>query len=443
MPTPTSSSDVSNAGGPAHCPPDPVRRAARSLVPLLFIVLACITLDCGANSRDINRTAQTPPPQPASASPTAGQSLANLAAAHNQFGLKLFQDLAGKDTTTNVFISPTSIELALSMIYDGSLGTAREAMATTLALQGIDANSLNQADKSLLTSLQGDKQVTLSIADSIWVRKGLALKQPFLRDLNTYYGAKAASLDFSSPHAAGTVNSWVSSHTNGKISIIVTPPLSPSTQLLLVNAIYFHGNWAQPFDSKLTKERAFTDSAGAQELRPMMDQSGEFDYLENDTFQAVSLPYGKDGRFSMVILLPNGNLDDLVRSLNLSTLNGWLAGLSTQRGELVLPKFQLSYQQKLNGALADLGMGAALKSGADFSGITNSPLQLSEVLHKTFVSVDEKGTEAAAATGVGIAGAVANPPPPFSMIVNRPFLVLIRDSSSGELLFIGRVERLP
>jgi serpin B len=381
---------------------------------------------------------------------TAGQAdsleswKSRLVRANNEFGFSLFYDRTVNQMFENVFISPASVAMALAMACDGADGTTQEAMSNVLGYGGLTAEDVNQATLALLTELAtADPGVTLSIANSLWARKGTDIYPEFAADCRQYYGAQVASLDFGSPDAAGFVNDWVSTNTSGRIKDIVGV-LSTEDVLLLVNAVYFKGQWQVRFDSALTRDRDF-HGMDSTTLVPMMGQSAEFRYLRSEEgFEAVELPYGA-GRFSMYVFLPDDSIGLLgfCEYLDSGNWNDWLAGLAFAQGEVVLPKFRLEYEETLNDALTNLGMGVAFDpAAADFSGMTagRDGLYLSEVKHKAFALVNEEGTEAAAATSVRVTESVAPAAEkPFKMVVDRPFLCAIRDNGTGAILFIGAV----
>jgi serpin B len=251
-----------------------------------------------------------------------------------------------------------------------------------------------------------------------------------------------SALDFSDPHSAQVMNDWAAEHTKGKIKTIIEPPISADTAMIIANAIYFKGTWLDPFDPKHTRQRPFHAANGKEEPVPMMQQTRTFAYQEGPGFQAVQLAYaGKD--LEMEVLLPatNSSLEELVARMDSQFWQRTvLPAFQENRGTLVMPRFSLRYGAELKGSLTALGLKSAWNGNADFSGMSPSRLFLSEVKHQSFVEVNEKGTEAAAVTtGVVALAAFRNQPPPFQMIVDRPFLFLISDKGTGSILFIGAV----
>jgi serpin B len=365
-----------------------------------------------------------------------------LARAHNAFGFKLLKTLEQAEGNRNVFISPSSVAIALSMVYNGARGETKEAMEKALDLQGLDIAQVNQQSLELINLLKNpDPKVQLSVANSVWARQGVNFRQEFLKTVVTFYQAQATALDFRAAGAANTINAWVNEKTRGKIPTIVQPPISPDMVLYLINAVYFKGSWSTEFDKKLTESRPFTPAGGPPEKRPLMKQHAWLPYLETEDFQSVSLPYGKNHRLSMYVFLPKKDLKTLLGKLDGDSWELWMRKYSNTEGTILLPRFKMEYEKELRSTLTQLGMGVAFQDDADLGGI-GPRLAISEVKHKTYVDVNEEGTEAAAVTSVGVrATAVYIPPRIFYMEVNRPFLFAIRDSQSGEVLFLGVVQK--
>lgn len=364
----------------------------------------------------------------------------------NKFGLKLFREIVKQDEDSNVFISPLSISMALGMTYNGAEGATEEAMRNVLELAGLTEQEINESYRSLIDLLtQLDPQVIFEIANSIWCREGFPVKEEFININQTYFDAEVATLDFNKPDASKTINGWVDEKTHGKITKIVPDEIDPETVMFLINAIYFKGTWTCEFDEEDTREDWFTLPDSSQIRCQMMRQENEFSYFENDLFQAIDLPYGNE-KFSMTIFLPKPevDIDSLISQFNQENWGNWLGSFASDSGKLYFPKFTLEYKIKLNDVLTALGMGIAFDgSRADFSGIadlTQLPgnLYITKVLHKTFIEVNEEGTEAAAVTSVEI-GITALPPSGFVMRVNRPFVFAIRESHSQTILFMGKI----
>lgn len=361
----------------------------------------------------------------------------------NQFGLELFRQVAGEEEAKNIFVSPLSVSMALSMAYNGAAGSTEGAMRQTLRFGRMAAEEINESARSLIQLLtQLDPAVTMEIANSLWYRLGFAVEPEFIRLNRDYYRAEVQGLDFASPSAPNTINAWVRDKTHGRISPIVDR-IDPRTMLYLINAIYFKGTWTRKFDPSRTQDDLFTSVDGTQVPCRMMTQEGEFSYFEDEDTQVVDLPYG-NGMFSMLVVLPKlgWSADALAGAVDVEKWNLWTGRLAKRRGSLQLPKFKLEYEKSLKEALSALGMAEAFTDTANFTRINpQGNLFISEVKHKSFVEVDEKGTEAAAVTAV-VVGVTSFDPGFFVMRVDRPFLFAIGERHTRSILFIGKVTRL-
>lgn len=363
--------------------------------------------------------------------------------AQNQFAFRLFAEtLKEHPAPANVLISPISIFLDLSMAYNGTAGATHAAMRDALGLEKIDDPTLNTHSLALMQQLTGDTSgVTLDMANAIWYRdRGVAPLADFLAVNQQYYQALVKGADFS-PQTVRQVNDWVSEKTQGKIPSILQR-INPEDFMYLINAVYFKGAWKNSFDSTHTKDQAFASPAGTVQA-PFMTINDRFNYLQNDSLQMVELPYGT-GQFSMYVLLPakGMNLRALLSQLQENSLDAWTRSLDSVKIRLRLPKWKYRYQiSDLKPALTAMGMGVAFTREADFSRMypAEAGAYISKALHKTYIEVNEAGTEAAAVTSIGVSvtSAPLNPPP--LMEVNRPFLYIIMDHASGVIVFLGAV----
>ena len=250
------------------------------------------------------------------------QNPVNLPQAHNAFGFNILTLINKEEQQKNIFISPSSIALALSMIYNGAGGETRKVIQQALRLQNLDISTVNQESLGLLQALNNpDSDVELSVANSMWMRQEIAFKKDFIETIGTYYKAKISSLDFNSPAAPATINAWVSENTKGKIPIIVDS-ISSDLVMFLINAVYFKGTWTTAFDKQQTKEKVFNGISG-QKQHPFMQRHETLPYLETDDLQSVSLPYGKNKRFSMLVFLPK-QLNSFIDNLSLEQWNEWM-----------------------------------------------------------------------------------------------------------------------
>jgi serine protease inhibitor len=371
--------------------------------------------------------------------PQASGPISGLSGATRGFGFRLFTTLSA-GTNANVFISPTSVELALAMAYDGARGSTQTAMARTLRLKGMKPDVLRQQAAALISTLaSADPKARLEIANSLWARAGFPLKQQFVQEVARAFAAKASTLNFASPDAPAAINGWVNCATHGTIPSIIDR-IPADVVLYLINAVYFDGQWTNPFDPANTHPHIFTTGSGQQEQVPLMNQEGTFPYYAGSDIQVISLPYGS-GRFAMVVVLPkNGvSLAALRKEMSPGNWSSWIAQLRPEYGHVALPRFSIANSFTLNSALRSLGMGIAFdRDRANFTGICQQQCFLSDVRHKTFLKVYEKGTIAAGVTSVGV-GTTAIRQTQFQMIVDHPFALGIRDTKSGTLLFLGGI----
>jgi serpin B len=370
------------------------------------------------------------------------QSEKMIVEADKKFGLKLFKKIVEEQPDTNIFISPLSVSMALGMTLNGANGTTYEAMRQTLEFDGMTNQEINKAYQSLIDLLINlDEKVVFEIANSIWYRNTFCVEPAFLKTNQKYFDAEISALDFNDPASVNIINNWVSDKTNEKIKEIIDN-IDPLTVMFLINAIYFKGTWQYEFDKENTEDDVFNLAGGGTVDCKMMKIRGRFDYYEDDDVQIIDLPYG-DGDFSMTIFLPKPDvdIDEFTGALDESRWENYLTSLNSDSGTLELPKFKLEYKLKMNDVLKALGMSIAFNpQQADFSRINPAGgLYISKVLHKTFVQVDEEGTEAAAVTVVAINYTSIGGDEEFYMTVNHPFLFVIREHHSETILFIGKM----
>jgi serpin B len=361
-------------------------------------------------------------------------------AGSNQFAFSLFREIAGSAPAgSNVFISPFSVSMALGMTMNGAEGGTFDAMRGTLGFREMSRDEINASYRSLIDLLRGlDKGVELRIGNSIWYRQNLEVLPEFVASSTASFDATVRALDFSSPSAVTTINDWVKASTAGKISTIVDA-IPEDMVMYLINAIYFKGSWRDAFDPADTSPGTFATSSGAISV-PMMHQTSQLAYSETDELQAVELPYGRSA-YAMTVVLPKPGrtATTLVADIDGERWSAIAGSSSRAEVELFLPKFKLEWEDMLNRPLIALGMGVAFTDRADFSRIRSAgDLMISEVRHKTYVDVNEEGTEAAAVTSVGVV--VTSAPARVVMRVDRPFVVVLREKLSGTILFVGKIE---
>lgn len=364
--------------------------------------------------------------------------------AQNQFAFQLFQESLQQDSSSsNKLISPFSIYEDLSLAYNGSAGSTQAAMQNTMNLSGIRNDVLNSTNQALTLGLpKEDPLVRLNIANSIWYKNsGIQPLPPFLNIASEYYHAQVTGSDFSSA-TVNQINRWVSNATNGKINSIIDE-IDPTDLMYLINAIYFKGQWKYSFDPKQTQNRSFATSNGASVQTPFMVQKNTFRYFQNSNLQIIELPYSS-GDFNMYVVLPSGtsNLQSLIFSFDMNSFARDTGFLKPAAVQLYLPKWKYDYEIKnMIPELSKMGMSIAFSPHADFSNMypANSGISITKVVHKTYIAVDEQGTEAAAVTGIGVGLTAVGPVTQTVMDVNQPFLYVIAEKNTGAVLFIGEV----
>jgi serpin B len=368
---------------------------------------------------------------------------------NTQFGIELYRQL-GK-TKGNIFYSPFSVSAALGMTAAGARGETLEEMRNVLHLPTNDA-ATDAGFQTLFAQLNaGDPKTRgfeLSVANAIWGQKGYPWRNEFLTRVTSFYGAGLKEADFQSApeQARAAINQWVEKETREKIrNLLAEGTITPLTRMVLANAIYFKGQWEAEFKKDQTKNLPFTLANGTKESTPMMQRTGQYGYAEFEDFQIAELPY-KGGAASMVVLLPRrpDGLADFEKKLTAEQVKLWFSKIHSEPElNLTFPKFKLETEYPLNDPLKALGMKRAF-ADADFSGMSAGPekLQISLVIQKAFVEVNEEGTEAAAATGVVVRATAALPPrEPKVFKADRPFLFLIRHRPTESILFLGRYEK--
>ncbi|OGU59405.1 MAG: hypothetical protein A2V66_16195 [Ignavibacteria bacterium RBG_13_36_8] len=357
----------------------------------------------------------------------------------NAFGLKIFREINNTEGNKNIFISPLSISMALGMTYNGANGTTLDGMHTTLEYGDLTLDEINQAYKNVIDLLYSlDPEVVMQLANSLWASQYLTFIPEFIQRNQDYFYAKVENVDFGDPATTDIINNWVNNATNEKIQRIFDEPLDPQTAMVLINAIYFKGTWTHRFDASLTHQDIFRIADGSQVSCIMMTTTDSLDYYENDLFQAVDLPYGNED-YNMTIFLPKTGktVDDVINNISDQNLQLWIDSFEKTEVDLSMPKFKLEYEITLNDVLSSLGMSIAFTTAADFTNMyTPGDLFISLVKHKSFVEVNEEGTEAAAVTAVVIElTAILNQ----IMRVDHSFFFVIRENVTQSILFMGKI----
>lgn len=417
-----------------------------SLRPLAAACVLTMSAACVSAQEDKKVDARDAKPldtQPWQLPPSQQPSFAT--ADYTAFGLGMFRQLADARPDANVVFSPLSAGLAVSMLANGAQGETLAGIERALAT-GLDLERLNTTNQALAQALRNE-DVELRIANSLWARQGVPFLPAFMERNRRFYDAEVASLDLSSPEAAARINRWASDRTNGRITRMVEPPLSPDVVLYLMNAVYFKGRWQNEFEASATRPMPFRAAGGRTVQRPMMQRTGDYGYLRADGFQALRLPY-RGGRFSMYVMLPDqGSSVAALRSqLTPDAWARWMGQFAGAREvRVVMPKYRVNVEARLNNPLQALGMGDAFSpSRARFGAmlpaeyLARQNAYVSEAKQKVFIEVNEEGTEAAAVTGIEVRTTSARPDP-VSFVVDRPFILAIRDDTTGALLFIGQI----
>lgn len=432
---PKSSSDTpATAVGPAATPR--IRRGTLSLLGgVLLFALGC------SSPSDPDVAPQPITELPRALTPTE----ASLSGAGNDFALDLLRQVAAAEDSGNLFLSPLSASMALGMAMAGAEGSTFDQMRSTLGFGTLSKEQIGEGYRGLIGLLRGlDEKVEFEIANSMWFREGFPVRSSFLSFVTQYFDATARTLDFRAPTAVGTINGWVAERTRNRIPTIVEPPIPAETVAYLINAIYFKGDWTERFDPSRTRTEAFRGVSGVLNV-PLMGREGSFRYTESATYQAVELPYGGQA-FAMTVVLPRPglSLDAFVGGLDAAAWQQITNRLGPGQGTVHLPRFSMEYKRSLVDDLRALGMVDAFDDArASFPGISDSGprLVITDVLQKTFVAVDEKGTEAAAVTSVEVG--VTSAPVPFVFRADRPFLFVLRERLSGTVLFVGMIREAP
>jgi serine protease inhibitor len=365
---------------------------------------------------------------------------AEILQADRQFAFELFKEIHAFSESDNLMISPLSTSYALGMTYNGAAGTTKDAFRQVLHFEGLTDQEVNESYQDLMAQLVIlDKEVQFSITNSIWYKLGYQVLEAFISTNREYFDAAVEELDFSDPEAVDIINGWIEEKTNDKIRDMLDY-VPGNAVMYLINAIYFNATWKYQFDPEETFEDDFILEGGTLHQTDFMQVEGAFNYTIQEDFTAVELPYG-DSTFSMVVLLPEPEVStaSLLEAMDAESWNSWFTSSYPTNVHIQLPKFKYGFKSLLNDPLINLGMGIAFNDGADFSNITpGGGIYISRVIHQTFIDVQEEGTEAAAATIVEMIE-TSIPSGPTLFRADRPFLYVIKENSTGAILFMGKV----
>ena len=361
----------------------------------------------------------------------------------NSFAFDLFRTTCQLSGETNVFVSPLSVNLALSMTMNGAAGETMDEMKEALKAKAYSMDAINKYNKALREALLNiDPSTDISIANSIWYDKALDVKKAFISVNKDYYDAEVKALDFRSSNVVKQINDWASDKTKKKIPKIIEA-LSPDEVMCLINAIYFKGVWRLKFNKSDTQEENFYPENASMHPVNMMKQTALFLYSEDDYCRYLRMAFG-NWAFNMVMMLPKDGqtVDDVIANLHNESWHDAMKTMGSYEVNLCLPRFktECSYEMQ-NSILPAMGMQIPFSDDADFSGISDASLKITRVIHKTFVDVNEEGAEAAAATAVVMAPTAVESPsiPKIDYVVNKPFAFAICENSTGVILFVGKM----
>ena len=365
---------------------------------------------------------------------------------NNKFAFDLMKQLTNKDKDKNIIISPLSISTILAETQNGANGQTKDEILSAIGLKNIDDKSINEQYYNALyyyniLTNSVSNSARLRVADSIWVNKNLSLNKGFVYTSKKYYNSEVNSVDFATPDTVGTINQWVDKNTDGQIKQAVND-IDKSAKAILINAISFKGKWQSEFSPNNTKEEDFTLSSGEKVKIDTMQKTDIYGcYLKEDNFQAIQLPYY--GGLAMDLFLPDKgvNVNDFMDKATKENFDKWIKNFSSARVNMKIPKFKLEYEEdNMKDVLKNLGMQQAFEpEESNLDGISKNTF-ISDIIHKTCISVDEKGTDAAAITVVIGCGSVAPPENKVDFVVDRPFVFVIRDCKTGAIIFIGMIE---
>ncbi len=406
----------------------------------LAVTIALAGLGCSLASES-----EGPPPLITGLPRSLTAAESQLVAGANGFGFALFLKAREGASGDNLFLSPTSASMALGMTMNGAAGATLDSMRVALRLDQLPLGDLDAGYRTVIDLLRSlDTTTDVRIANSIWAQSGVSWRTGFLDAARGSFDAEVQSLDLQAPSSLDVINNWVKDKTGGKIPTILDQ-IQSNEVMFLINAIYFKGRWRAGFDPDRTAPATFHAPSGDQTVSMMHREPDTLRYASLADAEVVDLLYG-NGAWSLTIVLPRegGTLDGLVAGLDAAKWDQWIGALRDVKIGLAMPKLRLEYQRELKDDLAALGMRRAFDPDlADFSALVEGPLAgnlyLTRVTQKTFVNINEEGTEAAAATSVGVGETAA----PVTVLVDRPFLLAIRERYSGTILFLGQITRIP
>ena len=405
----------------------------------LAAILICFNFAC--NKADTSEAEEVKPAEPINL--TTRQ--AEKANTDNAFSFKMFKEVSALAKEPNTFFSPLSLNMALGMLYNGTSGETRTEMEEVLGMAGFSETEINEYYQKMSQALlKIDPLTEISIANSIWYRIGFPVKQPFIDINKKYFDAEVKSLDFKKSDAADIINKWCAEKTKNRIKEIVESPIGDDIVMYLINALYFKSKWQFEFDKKNTKRDDFTKVGNQKVKVNMMEQTTTLPYYADQYLQCVEMPYGNEA-FSMVAILPadNMNIDQLIEHLDNDKWQNVVSNLYERNVWVKFPRFKIECDIPLKEPVKNVGMKRIFEADGGLSNIADADLFVSNIKQKTFVEVNEEGTEAAAVTAIEIGVTSYDPnakPQSIQFFADRPFLYLIKEKSTGAILFIGRMD---
>lgn len=350
----------------------------------------------------------------------------------NRFAFDLLQKTSSLDS--NTFFSPYSISCAMAMTYNGANEKTKKQIMKTMYFNDDFkiTNSYYNKNNNTYKSYEGINNFKLNIANALWVSNTIKLKGGFKKTIEKYYDASLYN-----QINADKINKWADNNTNHMIPNLVTEQDVSQAKVVLTNAIYFYGTWIQKFDPKHTKEENFTTGKNEVVKTPMMRQTSKIQYSEYGDYKMVSLPYeGDKAEMILILVKKEYDFEQSIKNLSISTFNSLYSGIESRKLKLMIPKFKIETSYKLKDILIEMGMSLAFSEEADFSGMAKKGLFIDQVIHKAVLDISEEGTEAAAATAIVMRKSASLQT---SFIANRPFIVIIKDKTTGNILFMGTI----
>lgn len=416
-----------------------MKTLTKTMLPCVWILLFTCFFACNSDN-DNEHNGKLPDAEPIEL------RLKEKVESDNSFALDLFKTTYHSTSKENIFISPLSVSMALSMTMNGAKGVTLEEMKEALRTTGYSLEDINEYNRTLKDALVNvDKSTQLTIANSIWYRHDISVRNEFITVNKDNYDAEVKAQDFSSPDAVTKINGWCAEKTNDKIKEIIDQ--IPSNALMyLINAIYFKGIWVSQFDKKNTvSEDFYSEDRVSLGKVNMMHQTGAFEYYCDGYARYLRLPYGNNA-FSMIVMLPEEDktISEVILNLDQEHWNKAMEYMSGKEIKLSFPRFKTECEYQMqNSILPEMGMITPFTENADFTGMfENNNAHISRVIHKTFVEVNEEGTEAAAVTAVEMFESAGIEPAIINYTVNKPFAFAICENSTGAILFIGKMGRV-